>query len=96
MYMEITERDVKALEVYLRLLKMPSTYRMERDLTELMHWLDLTSDDFVYRLRKAYPRLTRNEINLCCLLRVDCSWEKIIALMGGQGRNGLPHSLSGL
>ncbi|MBQ4056889.1 MAG: hypothetical protein IJD32_07320 [Bacteroidaceae bacterium] len=86
MYIKVTERDVKALEVYLRLLKMPSTYCMEEDLKELMHWLDLTSNDFVYRLRKAYPQLTHNEINLCCLLRMGYSWEKITAMMGVKER----------
>lgn len=86
MYIKITEQDVKALEVYLRLMKMPSTYRMERDLTKLMHWLDLASDDFAYRLTREYPRLTLNEINLCCLLRMDCSWEKISVMMGVKER----------
>ena len=82
MYLEITERDVKALEVYLRLLRMPLTYCMERDLPDLKHWLDLTSGRFASRLKRAYPWLTNGEMNICCLQRMGYTVAEMSALLG--------------
>lgn len=76
-----SEQDVKALEVYLRLSKRPESYEVQRDLNGLMHWLDITSNGFALRLRKAYPGLTVYELNLCCLLRLGYSWEEVGEVM---------------
>lgn len=77
----VSEKDVKALEVYLRLLKKPASYEMQRDLGYLKHWLDLTSDGFALRMKKAYPQLTQHEMNLCCLQRLGYSLEEMEAIM---------------
>ena len=77
----VSIKDIEALEVYLRLLREPITYDMQRDLFSLMHWLDLTSDGFALRLQREYPQLTLQELNLCCLLRMGYSWKKIGELM---------------
>lgn len=72
----VSEKDVKALEVYLRLLKKPASYEMQRDLGYLKHWLDLTSDGFALRMKKAYPQLTQHEMNLCVCKGWDILWRK--------------------
>ena len=77
----VSIKDIEALEVYLRLLREPITYDMQRDLFSLMHWLDLTSDGFALRLQREYPQLTLQELNFCCLQRMGYSWEKIGELM---------------
>lgn len=81
----VSLKDFNALEVYLRLLKIPTSYCMKNDLPSLCHWLDLTSDGFALRLRKEYPQLTLQELNLCCLLRMGYSWKKIGGLMKVKG-----------
>ena len=78
----VSEEDVKALEVYLCLTKRPDTYNWQRDLCNLMHWLDITSDNFALRLRKAYPQLTMHELNFCCLKRLGYSLEEMQEVMG--------------
>ena len=77
-----SEQDVKALEVYLRLSKRPESYEVQRDLNGLMHWLDITSDNFALRLKEAYPQLTMHELNFCCLKRLGYSLEEMQEVMG--------------
>ena len=77
----VSMKDIEALEVYLLLLREPDAYDMQQDLFCLMHWQYLTSDGFALRLRKEYPQLTLQELNLCCLLRMGYSWKKIGELM---------------
>ena len=82
MQIEPTEKDIQSLAIYLRLLSCPESYDMENDLIPLRHWLDLTSNNFATRLKLNYPYLTSRETNLCCLLRMGYSWEKISVMMG--------------
>ena len=77
----VSEKDVKALEVYLCLTKRPDIYEWQRDVYNLMHWLDITSDNFALRLKEAYPQLTMHELNFCCLKRMGYSWEEIGGIM---------------
>ena len=60
----VSDKDVKALEAYLCLKRRPDTYEWQRDLYDLMHWLDITSDSFALRLKEAYPQLTMQELLL--------------------------------
>ena len=78
----VSEEDVKALEVYLCLTKRPDTYNWQRDLCNLMHWLDITSDNFALRLKETYPQLTMHELNFCCLKRLGYSLEEMQEVMG--------------
>ena len=78
----VSEEDVKALEVYLCLTKRPDTYNWQRDLCNLMHWLDITSDNLALRLKEAYPQLTMHELNFCCLKRLGYSLEEMQEVMG--------------
>ena len=78
----VSEKDVKALEVYLCLTKRPDIYEWQRDLCNLMHWLDITSDNFALRLKEAYPQLTMHELNFCCLKRLGYSLEEMQEVMG--------------
>ena len=78
----VSEKDVKALEVYLCLTKRPDIYEWQRDLCNLMHWLDITSDNFALRLKGAYPQLTMQELNFCCLKRLGYSLEGMQEVMG--------------
>ena len=77
----VSMQDFKALEVYLRLSKKPTSYNMEADLFYLKHWLDLTSENFASRLKKEYPRLTDKEMNLCCFLRMGYSIEEMSRML---------------
>lgn len=77
----VNKQDIEALEVYLRLVKMPMSYQVEMDLPSLMHWLDLASDNFASRLKRKYPRLTNKEMNLCCFQRMNCSLEEMGKIM---------------
>ena len=78
----VSEEDVKALEAYLCLTKRPDIYEWQRDLCNLMHWLDITSDNFALRLKEAYPQLTMHELNFCCLKRLGYSLEDMQEVMG--------------
>ena len=77
----VNKQDIEALEVYLRLVKMPMSYQVEMDLPSLMHWLDLASDNFAARLKEKCLRLTNKEMNLCCLLRMNSSLEEMSRIM---------------
>ena len=77
----VSIQDINALAVYLRLSKKPDTYDMHEDLCNLMHWLDITSDNFALRLKEAYPQLTMQELNLCCLQRMGYSLEEMQEVM---------------
>jgi DNA-binding CsgD family transcriptional regulator len=50
---------------------------MEDDFVYLKHWVDLTSENFASRLKKAYPRLTDKEMNFCCLVRMNLSLQSL-------------------
>ena len=73
----VSVQDLKAFEVYLRLLKNPYSYSMEDDFVYLKHWVDLTSENFASRLKKEYPRLTDKEMNVCCLVRMNLSLQSL-------------------
>ena len=77
----VSIQEIKALEVYLRLMRKPSAYDVQEDLHNLMYWLDLTSNQFALRLKKEYPLLTIHELNLCCLLRMGYSLEDMGIMM---------------
>ena len=77
----VSVQDLKAFEVYLRLLKNPYSYSMEDDFVYLKHWVDLTSENFASRLKKEYPRLTDKEMNVCCFLRMGCSIEAMSRML---------------
>ena len=77
----VSIQDFKALEVYLRLLKRPTSYCVGNDLFYLKHWLDLTSENFASRLKKEYPRLTNKEMNLCCFQRMGYSIEEMSRML---------------
>ena len=77
----VSDEDVKALEAYLCLKRRPDTYEWQRDVYNLMHWLDITSDNFALRLKEAYPQLTMQELNLCCLQRMGYSLEEMQEVM---------------
>ena len=81
----VSDEDVKALEAYLCLKRRPDTYEWQRDLYDLMHWLEITSDSFALRLKEAYPQLTMQELNFCCLQRMGYSWEEIGGIMKVKG-----------
>lgn len=68
-----TKADIDALIVYLRLLQSPETYNPQTDIASLQHWLNLTQNNFVSRLKETYPNLTLAELNLCCLQRIGYS-----------------------
>ena len=78
----VSIQDINALAVYLRLSKKTDTYDMHEDLCNLMHWLDITSDNFALRLKEAYPQLTMHELNFCCLKRLGYSLEEMQEVMG--------------
>ena len=77
----VSVQDLKAFEVYLRLLKNPYSYSMEDDFVYLKHWVDLTSENFASRLKKEYPRLTDKEMNVCCFLRMGYSIEAMSRML---------------
>lgn len=77
----VSLKDFNALEVYLRLLKIPTSYCVKNDLPSLCHWLDLVSDNFASRLKKEYPRLTAQEMNVCCFQRLGYSMEDMGRIM---------------
>lgn len=76
-----TLADIQALGLYLRLTQSPESYYPMSELTNLMHWLDLSSSNFATRLRDKFPMITPTEMNLCCLIRMGYSIEQIATIM---------------
>ena len=76
-----TLADIQALGLYLRLTESPESYYPMSELTNLMHWLDLSSSNFATRLRDKFPMITPTEMNLCCLIRMGYSIEQIATIM---------------
>ena len=77
----VSIEDFNALEVYLRLQKVPTSYSVKNDLPGLRRWLDLASGNFASRLKKEYPRLTAQEMNVCCFQRLGYSLEDMSRIM---------------
>ena len=53
----------------------------KKQLTELRKAVDFHFNHFTYRIRTAYPKLTKNDIDYCCLYLLDLRDADVSALM---------------
>lgn len=60
--------------------KVPCISQEEWDYIE--RWVNYVLEGFLQRLRKTHPNLTRNDLRICCLLRLRLSRSHIANLMG--------------
>lgn len=57
-------------------------YIDEEEWWYIERWIDWGLDNYLSRLVKTYPDLTRHDLRICCLLRLKLSRSYIAALMG--------------
>ncbi len=57
-------------------------YIDEEEWWYIERWIDWGLENFLSRLAKTYPDLTRHDSHICCLLRLKLSRSYIAALMG--------------
>ena len=77
----LQEDNLKATRIY-KLFHISTFQPKEEDYIQLEKELNATYDNFTVRLKDMYPRLNKNEIRICCLLKIELSIKEIGILLG--------------
>ena len=73
--------DICALGLYIRLRQDLKSYQPLSDYDALLHWVNITSDNFTRRLTQSYPHLSTTEITLCSLKRMKYSTSQLAEIL---------------